>query len=331
MKNACGSLFGLLLLTIGFGSSSGLANSDFGRPDPLFIEYPDDAPPTWREVQLGKTLFFDPRLSANTDLSCASCHNPDLGFGDGLRFSAGFDGAPLERHTPSLYNLAWSSVFFWDGRAATLEEQSLMPITSTQEMNLPLDVLVGRLSQVAYYQTEFNAIYGKGDIEEEFIARALAAFMRGIVSDNAPFDRFLSGDITAMSPAAQRGFDLFVGKAQCSQCHSGPNLTDDSFHNLGIEGDDKGRGEVVNATHLEGAFKTPGLRNVTLSAPYMRDGSIPSLEAVLEFYNRGGGPGPKRSELMKPLDLSAREIADMLAFLGALESPVIVKRPTIPR
>lgn len=330
MKGFCTKLTGLLLLSASMGSGVCVATSEFGRPDPLLIEYPEDEAPSWREVQLGKTLFFDPRLSAKQDRSCASCHNPDLGFGDGLTLSAALDGKPLDRHTPSLYNLAWGSVFLWDGRAASLEEQSLMPIASAVEMNMPLEVLVERLTKVDYYRGEFSAIYNEADIGPEYIGRALASFMRAIVSDNAPFDRYLEGDTTAMSPEAQRGFDLFAGKAQCSQCHSGPNLTDDSFHNLGMEGSDPGRAEVVAAPHLHGAFKTPGLRNVTLSAPYMHDGSLPSLEAVIEFYNRGGNTPVNRSDLIKPLNLSAKEIADLIAFLGALESPVLVKRPAIP-
>lgn len=330
MKGFCTKLTGLLLLSASMGSGVCVANSEFGRPDPLLIDYPEDEAPSWREVQLGKTLFFDPRLSAKQDRSCASCHNPDLGFGDGLTLSAALDGKPLDRHTPSLYNLAWGSVFLWDGRAASLEEQSLMPIASAVEMNMPLEVLVERLTKVDYYRGEFSAIYNEADIGPEYIGRALASFMRAIVSDNAPFDRYLEGDTTAMSPEAQRGFDLFAGKAQCSQCHSGPNLTDDSFHNLGMEGSDPGRAEVVAAPHLHGAFKTPGLRNVTLSAPYMHDGSLPSLEAVIEFYNRGGNTPVNRSDLIKPLNLSAKEIADLIAFLGALESPVLVKRPAIP-
>lgn len=330
MGSVRGRLLALIIVAAGVGSDRVFASADFGRPDPLAIEYPDDEAPSWREVLLGKTLFFDPRLSADHSRSCATCHNPELGFGDGLALSPGTDGKPLQRHTPSLYNLAWSSVFFWDGRAATLEEQALMPISSSVEMNLPLDEMVERLQTVAHYREEFSAIYDDG-INEAAVASALASFMRAIVANNAPFDRYLDGETSALGPEAQRGFALFAGKARCSECHSGANLTDDSFHNLGLPGTDAGRAEVVSADHLHGAFKTPGLRNITLTAPYMHDGSLPTLVSVLEFYNRGGGEAANRSELMKPLNLSSREVTDLLAFLASLESPVTVRRPVIPR
>lgn len=310
-------------------ASESLANTPLSRPDPMLIEYPEDEAPSWREVQLGKTLFFDPRLSHDHSRSCASCHNPELGFGDGLPLSPAADGTPLGRHTPSIYNLAWGSVFFWDGRAATLEEQALMPIVAAAEMNLPMDVLIKRLRTVAHYQKEFSAVYEEG-LTEETVGRALASFMRGIISSNSPFDRHLAGDKNALGPEAKRGLALFVGKARCIECHSGANFTDDSFHNLGLGVNDPGRAEVVNADHLRGAFKTPGLRNITLSAPYMHDGSLPNLVSVLEFYNRGGGEGGNRSELIQPLNLSQSEINDLLAFMGALESPVVVERPEIP-
>ncbi|MBB3048687.1 cytochrome c peroxidase [Litorivivens lipolytica] len=327
LLSRCGIFFAFIAIAL---TSESLANTPLSRPDPLLIEYPEDEPPSWREIQLGKTLFFDPRLSHDHSRSCASCHNPELGFGDGLPLSPGSDGQPLGRHTPSIYNLAWGSVFFWDGRAATLEEQALMPIVAEAEMNLPMAVLQERLTAVAHYRNEFNAVYEEG-LTEETIGRALASFMRAIVSDNSPFDRHLAGDKNALGPEAKRGLALFVGKGRCIECHSGANLTDDSFHNLGLGGDDPGRAEVVDAPHLRGAFKTPGLRNVTLSAPYMHDGSLPNLLSVLEFYNRGGGEGHNRSDLIQPLNLTQRDINDLLAFMGALESPILIKRPEIPR
>lgn len=313
-----------------FGFSSPLNASPLATPDRDWIEYPDDEAPSQRETDLGKVLFFDNRLSIDRKRSCASCHNPDLGFGDGLALSADIQGKPLQRHTPHLYNLAWASTFFWDGRADSLEKQALMPIQSEDEMNLSIEDLVIRLNSVSAYREKFAAVYGNGAISEDMIARALAAFMRSLVSDNSAFDRFLRGESNALGPEAKRGLELFQGKAECSKCHDGANFTDDSFHNIGLPGNDLGRAEVVSDNSLRGAFKTPSLRNITLTAPYMHDGSFASLESVIVFYNEGGGNDILKSELIKPLNLSNQEISDLLAFLGTLESRVDITRPRIP-
>ena len=307
-----------------------LATIPLGTPHPDDIWYPDDEPHSAREIELGKLLYFDTRLSHDQARSCASCHNPDLGFGDGMRRSPGIDGQPLGRNTPHIYNMAWNTVFFWDGRAATLEEQAIMPIQAAEEMNLPMAALVTRLQAVPYYREEFSAVYGSSAIDEAQIGRALAAFMRTVVADNSPFDRYLQGEQTAMSPEAVRGLALFEGKARCHLCHDSPNLTDESFHSLGIDDEDLGRGGVIGVESLNHAFKTPGLRNATLTYPYMHDGSLPDLEAVIRFYNRGGGDAAHKSNLMQPLNLTESEIVDLIAFLGALESPVRVTRPTLP-
>ncbi len=307
------------------------AAAPLGTPDSRDIIYPDDEPPSAAEVELGKLLFFDPRLSLNNNLSCAGCHNPDLGFGDGLALSRGTDGELLPRHTSSLYNLAWGSVFFWDGRATSLEEQALMPISAVQEMNLPTEVLLSRLSAVEAYRHAFAGVYGTDGITAANVGRAIAAFERTLVVDSTPFDRYMAGDLQAMGAAAVRGLALFRGKAECINCHDGPNFTDESFHNIGLgRRHDPGRGGVIDEPTLHGAFKTPGLRNVVLSAPYMHDGSIGTLEEVLHFYNRGGDQAENRSSLIRPLGLDAGEIEDLLAFLGALTQPLSIERPRIP-
>ncbi len=306
------------------------AGEPLGVPDRDDIEYPDDDPPAEAEVQLGKLLFFDARLSGNNRLSCASCHNPDLGFGDGLALGLGTKGNRLPRHPPHLYNLAWNTVFLWDGRAASLEEQVLSPIANCSEMSLPLDQLIDKLKQVPAYREAFAKLYPDAGIVPETIARAIAAFERTLISDNSPFDRSMQGDKQAMSAAAIRGMQLFEGKANCTACHSGPNFTNESFHNLGLGDEDPARAAIVDDDTLRGAFKTPGLRNVLLTAPYMHDGSLATLEAVVRFYNRGERKGARTSDLMKPLHLSAAEIFDLVAFLGALTDPVVVTRPEIP-
>ncbi len=299
-------------------------------PDRNTIPYPDGKPHSALEIELGKTLFFDTRLSSNQKFSCASCHNPDLGFGDGMATGEGTLGNRLGRNTPHLYNLAWNSVFFWDGRAASLQEQALGPIQAEGEMNMPLPQLVNRLRQVPYYNQTFAAVYPESGLTSENIGRAIAAFERTFISYNSPYDRYMRGDKTAMSPAALRGMQLFVGKANCLVCHNGPNFTDGNFHNIGVAGDDAGRANIIKNPGFKGAFKTPGLRNALLTAPYMHNGSVPTLEAVVRFYNAGKQPRPEVSALIKPLNVKETEIFDLVAFLSALTDPLTIERPEQP-
>jgi cytochrome c peroxidase len=287
---------------------------DYVRP--IGIPHPEDnATSPAREV-LGRTLFFDPRLSGSGWISCASCHNPGLSWGDGLPRAIGHGMQPLGRRTPTILNLAWSPALFWDGRAESLEEQALGPIQAPGEMNLTLEAYPGE------------------PIGPETVAKAIAAFERGVVSAPAPFDRWVAGEASAISPSAQRGFVLFNEKARCSVCHSGWRFTDDSFYDIGIAGDDKGRGVVTPRIQLSHfAFKTPTLRNVARRAPYMHDGSAPTLEAVMELYNRGGSVHrPSLSPEIKRLDLTGAEQEDVVAFLETLTSRDVETRvPTLPR
>lgn len=306
------------------------AEVPLGTPDPHDIFYPDDEEPAAEEVELGRALFFDSRLSANGRLSCATCHLPELGLGDGMARAVGSTGKPLVRNSPHLYNLAWNVVFFWDGRATSLEEQALMPITDPEEMNLSVGRMIEILGGVSVYRNRFTEIYGPGGLNATNVARALAAFERTLISDNSPFDRYMAGNRAAMSEEAVRGMQIFTGKGRCTKCHDGPNLTDQSFHNIGVDDDDPGRYEVVRDESLRGAFKTPGLRNVALTAPYMHNGSIGTLEEVIHFYNRGGDRKDNLSKLIQPLGLDKREVADLLAFLGALTDPVWPRRPALP-
>ena len=309
-----------------------IAKTTLGTPDIDDIEYPDDEPHSPDEIYLGKTLFFDTRLSLNEKQSCASCHNPDLGFSDGLKTSIGTMGSQVSRNSPHLYNLAWSATLFWDGRASSLEEQALGPIQAPGEMNLPLSEVVPRLSKVPYYQKQFKAVYGESGLTINNVANAIAAFERTIISDNSAYDKYIAGNISAMSPSAIRGLVLFKGKANCTNCHDGPNFTDDSYHNIGVSpvSTDLGRANISGSEELVGAFKTPGLRNIVFSAPYMHDGSLSSLEDVIDFYNKGGAHKKSISSLIKPLHLNNTEIADLVAFLGSLTAPVAIERPKIP-
>lgn len=295
------------------------------RPNPATLG-PADSPGL---VELGKVLFFDPRLSINDRVSCASCHNPDLGFSDGLALGLGTNGARLERNAPHLYNLAWGSRFFWDGRAKSLEEQAMGPILSPAEMAMDLKVLLPKLKAVPFYAQAFAKQFPQEGITAGTVAKAIAAFERTLVVNDTPYDRYLGGDPSALDPAAVRGLKLFQGKAHCAVCHDGPNLTDNGFHNLGLESPDLGRYRIDQRKILHKAFKTPGLRNITLSAPYMHDGSLGTLEEVVRFYNRGGGKGEKDLE-MEPLGLTDSEIFDLVSFLGSLTQPLEIKRPQIP-
>ena len=310
-----------------FANSIAFATEPLAIPDSYDIEYPEDEPPQEREVLLGKVLFFDTLLSGNKTMSCATCHNPELGFGDGLKHSFGANGRQLKRHTPHLYNLAWASSLFWDGRAETLEQQSLMPIANPDEMDLNLEELITRIKANKWYRDEFSAVYGEEGISLWSISSGLASFMRSIVVKNSPFDKYLAGDTAALSEKQLRGKVVFEGKAKCTSCHDGANLTDDSFHSLGVATNDKVRGEHLKDNSMNFRVKTPGLRNVALTAPYMHDGSQPTLQSVIKFYNEGGGKGPNLDPLIKPLELNEKEVSDLLAFLHALTDPIEFSRP----
>jgi len=305
------------------GAALAAFGEDIGTPNPATIEYPDGKPPSKTEVELGRILFFDNRLSVNQEQSCATCHNPNLGFGDGMAKGIGTMGGGLGRNTPHIYNLAWNSIFMWDGRKPTLEEQALGPIESAGEMNMPLDSLLPRLKKVAFYQKTFEQLYGKSGITGENLGKAVAAFERTIVSNNSDFDKYMKGDKNALTANSIRGMELFKGKASCVQCHSGPNFTDESFHNIGLGDGDIGRSKIVPGVTTKGAFKTPGLRNALLTAPYMHNGSEATLEAVVRYYNKGGNTAEGRDKIIKPLNLKESEIQDLVAFLGSLTDPVL--------
>ncbi|CAM2064383.1 C-type cytochrome [Sulfidibacter corallicola] len=325
-----------LILGIGLTFSPAwllFAQPPLGTPDVDDIEYPDDEPPDPAVVSLGKTLFFDTRLSKNQKMSCATCHNPDLGFGDGFGLGLGSEGNRLGRNTPHLYNLAWNVLFFWDGRAASLEDQALGPIEAEGEMNMNLDDLIPRLQKVPEYVEAFRKAFPaeQGRIDKHTLAAAIAGFERTLISDDSPFDRYLEGDAQAMSEEAKRGLALFKGKAKCINCHNGPNLTDNGFHNIGVgDGKDPGRGSILAGVTTQGAFKTPGLRNVVLTAPYMHDGSVGSLEAVVRHYVDAPKQKKNLSPLMVAIELDDFEILDLVAFMGALTDPVEIKPPVVP-
>ncbi|MBI4487606.1 MAG: hypothetical protein HY694_00850 [Deltaproteobacteria bacterium] len=300
------------------------------------ISIPADNPITQKRVDLGKQLFFDPRLSKNNTMSCATCHNPGLGYGDGLPRASGYLGAELGRNSPPLYTTAYQNLWFWDGRARSLEEATLMPVQEPTEMNQDLPELMAKLSGIPGYVRQFKQVFRDSPITPGNVGKAIASFLRTIKPGDSPLDRFLKGDRSALSPPARRGLQLFLGNARCVLCHYGPNLTDDGFHNIGVPAtgplkEDPGRYKVVPLPAVKGAFKTPSLRNVALTAPYMHNGVFSTLKDVIEFYDRGGDTRDNLAPEMQPLNLSAQEKDDLKVLLLALTGPeVAVVFPKLP-
>jgi cytochrome c peroxidase len=301
---------------------------------PASTPFPEDNAFTPEREALGRVLFFDPRLSGSGWISCASCHNPGLSWGDGLPRAIGHGMKTLGRRTPTILNLAWGQAFFWDGRADTLEAQALGPIQAEGEMNLDLQTMIARIGGIESYKAMFARAYPGEPVAPETVAKAIATFERGVVSPDAPFDRWLAGDEAAISAEAKRGFVVFNTKAACAKCHSGWRFTDDSFHDIGVTGNDVGRGAVLKEIpSMQHAFKTPTLRDADRRGPYMHDGSVATLEAVVDFYDRGGAAARESlSNDLKPLGLTVDEKRQLLAFMRTLTSPgQPVQVPALPR
>ncbi|HEY2684482.1 MAG TPA: cytochrome c peroxidase [Steroidobacteraceae bacterium] len=308
-----------------------LALSDFKRP--AKIPTPRSNPSTPEKVALGQMLFFDPRLSGSGVISCASCHNPALGWSDALPKGLGHMGGRLGRHTPTILNVAYGEPYFWDGRAATLEDQAKGPLTSAKEMDMPADLAVARVVSIPGYVAAFDRAFPGQPVSIDSIAAAIATYERTVVSNSAPFDRWVAGDENAIPGSAKRGFALFNGKANCAVCHAGWRMTDDGFHDIGMNDPDRGRAAVApGIVQLEYAFKTPTLRNINQRAPYMHDGSLPTLAAVIDHYDQGFVNRPSLDPQMHSLGLSTEEKSDLIAFLNTLTSvdtPAVV--PVLPQ
>lgn len=290
------------------------------RPDT--VPAPADNQMTPDRVELGKILFFDPRLSGSNWISCATCHNPALAWSDGLPTAIGVGMKTLHRATPTVLNTAYNRIQMWDGRAPTLEDQATGPVVSPDEMNQNLDDLVKELSAIPGYKELFEKAYPGEGISKQTIGKAIASFERTVVSSEAPFDKWRKGDKNAISESAKRGFTIFEGKANCAACHQGFNFVDNGFHNIGLKkaGDmeDEGRFAHRKVKVLKGAFKTPTLRDIALTAPYMHNGAYRTLEEVVDHYDRGGDAKDNLDPNIKPLNLSAQEKTDLVAFLKTL-------------
>lgn len=320
---------------------------------------PAENPTTPEKVELGKKLFFDRRLSGDGTMSCAVCHDPRTGFSDEQDISQHYPTTKNWRNSPTLINAGFSKFFFHDGRASSLEEQALFPIMSSFEMNQNLDYIEEEIREVPEYRKAFSNVFGDEDTSRDRITMALAAFQRTLVSRNSPLDKYLNGDEGALSPETKAGLEVFKGKGECIECHHGVNLSDDDFHALGVPenpklvndpriaitmrfvgkvsgfenykylAEDPGRFLVTKDPEDWKAFKTPTLRELSRTAPYMHNGVFATLDEVIDFFDRGGGPGNKELE---PLGLTADEKKALKAFLedALTGDEIIIEYPEVP-
>jgi cytochrome c peroxidase len=348
------SLLVACLLLASAGAAAPAAELSIQVPDGVLPPIvPPENPLTAEKVELGKKLYFDRRLSADDTVSCATCHDPRHGFAEPRPVSIGVGGAKGVRNAPSAFDAAFLATQFWDGRAATLEEQAKGPITNPVEMALADDAAAeAKIAAISEYAPLFAAAFGDSKVTMDRIAQAIASFERTLVDVEAPIDRFIAGEANAIPEAARRGWELFNGKARCNTCHGHvgayPLFTDDLFHNIGVAAKDVnfeslaqkvqshpedldslshepginqlGRFLVTKEHKDIGAFKTPHLRNVALTPPYMHDGSEATLEAVIEFYDKGGNPNPWLDGGMRPLALTPQEKADLVELMKTFTS-----------
>ncbi len=292
----------------------------------LYQPVPEDNPLTPEKIKLGRRLFRARLLSRDGSLACINCHQPKRAFTDGRAKAVGVYGRQGSRSVPTLINRTWGKSFFWDGRMSTLEEQVVQPIVATTEMDLEIEEAVDRLRNKRRYRKAFHAVFGR-EANASDLARALAAYVRTIQAGASPYDRHLFGKRKALSKKEVAGLKLFRGKANCIACHIGPTLTDEEFHNTGVawfggELRDKGRALVTKREEDGGKFKTPTLREVARTAPYMHDGSLATLEDVVDFYTEGGRPNPNLDPEIRRLDITEEEEAQLVAFLRALSGSI---------
>jgi cytochrome c peroxidase len=291
------------------------------------MQIPVDNLPTQARIDLGRRLFFDPLLSADQTLSCSSCHRPDYAFADSATVSRGVHARPGKRNAPSLMNVGYMTALAWDGRNATLEEQVLRPFRDSLELALGLPELERRLNTDPAYRQQFRKAFKRNPNAED-IAHALASYVRTLRSGNSDFDRYRNGDGTTIKAVAVKGLRLFNGKAGCSLCHIGPLLSDGRFHNTGngVRSRDPGRHNVTGVSTDLHAFRTASLRDVALTAPYMHDGGLRTLEEVIEFYDRGGLPNAGLDQDLRPLGLTTDEKHALVVFLRSLTGTAMIAR-----
>ncbi len=311
---------------------------DFQDIGPLSeMSFPEDDLYSEDKMELGKMLFFDPRLSGSGQISCATCHNPEIGWSDGSRVSLGHNKQTGTRNAPTLMNIGYAKTFFWDGRAATLEEQVKAPIENPIEMNLHMSMATKNISKIKEYKPFFVKAFGNGEVTEEKITKAIATFERSLISPPSRFDQFVTGKKEALTDSEINGLHLFRTKANCVNCHNTPYFSDQKFHNLGLsyygtQYEDLGRYVVTKKNEDVGKFKTPTLREVSVSKPYMHNGLFPELANVVMMYNAGMGNEipkgdrlnhpqfPHKSGMVEKLNLTDDEVFDIVAFLKTLST-----------
>ncbi|MCS7073718.1 MAG: cytochrome-c peroxidase [Bacteroidia bacterium] len=305
---------------------------------PPYLQIPAGFPPpnipadnevTADRVALGKKLFHEKLLSRDSSISCATCHKPELAFSDGLTRSFGIDGNVVTRNSPNLTNVLWATSLFWDGGSISLEHQAIAPIQNPLEMDFTVQGGVERIKTIPEYVELFRKAYNR-DVDSFGLVRAIAAYQRTFISSKSKYDKYLAGDLTALNESEERGRQLFFGeKAECFHCHTGILFTDNSFQNNGLYTiyPDSGRYRITGKTSDIGKFRVPTLRNVAVTAPFMHDGSIPTLEAVIDHYASGGKGHPNQSPLVRPFNLTAQEKQDLVNFLKALTDTTFLNNP----
>lgn len=333
-----------LLLALSSLSGAAIAAVQAGDPAlqkwlmPKEVPHPANNKPTKARIELGKKLFFDPRLSGDGNASCATCHNPMMGWSDGLPTAKGFKSKVLDRASPVVTNTAFNAVQMWDGRKRTLEDQAMGPMEATVEMNMDIGKLFKWLKSNKGYRAAFEKAYPGEEISQSTVSRAIASFERTVISDNSPFDHWIKGDKNAMTAQQVRGFEIFLDekRGNCAACHSAPNFVDNGFHNIGLasygsEKPDLGRYNQLPLPVAKGAFKTPTLRDIELSAPYFHDGSAKTLLDVMQTYADHGYAEGNVSPEVKKINLTNQDMQDLVAFMKALTSPPKnITLPTLP-
>ena len=325
-----------LIVLVGVASSIQVSKAQGQYANGLLppVPVPADNPQTDQKIHLGAQLYFDKRLSSDGTISCASCHRPDKAWADTEPVSEGVAHQKGSRNSPSVINAAYIVPQFWDGRAMHLEKQAVGPVQNPIEMDLTVAELEFRLNHIPGYVARFEEVFGSRP-NIDLLAKVIASFERTVVTGDSPYDGYIKGDRSAMSGSAIRGMNLFSGKGHCNVCHSGPAFSDSRFHNLGVgyadgEFKDVGRFGVTKDPKDMGAFLTPRLRNIALTPPYLHDGSEPTLEGVMDLYNRGGIPNPNLDPAMVPLNLTEQEKSDLVAFMDALTGPYPIMEPPPP-
>lgn len=332
MKNRVARVFGIGFIVLACGAGEGadrMLKLPVGlQAQAVFI--PDDNPGTPEKIALGKQFFWDKRWSKSRAVACVSCHQPDQGWTDAQRFSTNFEGKPTPRRAPTLVNRLFSAEQLWTGVRASLEDQA------RRDGNVSDETVVAHLSAIPSYQDQHRKVFGR-DLDADGVSKAIAAYVRTIVSGNSPYDRFKAGDLTAMTASARQGLALFEGKAACVRCHAGFNFTDENYRNIGVGMDQKkpdlGRFNVTKHEADKGAFKTPTLRDVARRPMYMHDGSVKALADVVALYNKGGVKNPWLAGDIRPLGLTAGEQAALVEFMNALTGeidPEVGRPPVLP-